>query len=84
MHAGSDYMLPPCSLPNRCSPTCACGGYGAADENEGGLSPVNKVLFATFALVIGSAFAGAYYADHALKRRLVEQEMARQRFFRRR
>lgn len=30
MYQRSDYMLPPCALPNRCSPTCACGrGYGS-------------------------------------------------------
>ena len=75
MHAGSDYMLPPCSLPNRCSPTCACGrGYGTSEGGRRPLSTGQKVFFAVASLLIGSAFTGAHFADRAMLRRIAEQE----------
>ena len=88
MYAASNYMLPPCSLPNRCSPTCACGGYGSSGSGPRPLTTGQKVFFATACLIIGSAFAGAYYADRTLERRLAEQEerqrIAAQRYVRNR
>lgn len=76
MHS-SNYMLPPCSLPNRCSPTCACGGYGSAGGGSRTMTTAQKVLLVTTTLILGSAFAGAFYADYALQRRLAQQEVGR-------
>lgn len=76
MH-GSNYMLPPCSLPNRCSPTCACGGYGSAGGGPRKMTTGQKVFLVTVSLFLGSVGAGAFYADYALQRRLAQQEAGR-------
>jgi hypothetical protein len=74
MYAGSNYMLPPCSLPNRCSPTCACGGYGSASGGPRKITTGQKVFLIAASLFFGTLSAGAYYADYALKQRLAAQE----------
>lgn len=84
MH-GSNYMLPPCSLPNRCSPTCACGGYGSAGgSSRKPMTPFQQILLVSTTLVLGVTFAGGFYADFALKRRLAAQEAENRRLLVRR
>jgi hypothetical protein len=67
-------MLPPCALPNRCAPTCACHQYGSSGGGAKPLSTFQKV-FAGLALgTIALAFAGAFTADAYHARRMQEQK----------
>jgi hypothetical protein len=67
------YMLPPCSLPNRCAPTCACRQYGASGEEQR-LSLGKKVFGGISLGLIALLFAGAFTADAHHERRLRERE----------
>ena len=84
MYAGDNYMLPPCSLPNRCSPTCACGGYGSTSGGPRKMTTGQKVFLVAVSLFLGSVGAGAFYVDYALKQRLMLEEAENRRRFQRR
>ena len=67
-------MLPPCSLPNRCAPTCACHQYGSSSGDKKPLSTVQKVVGGLALGTIALVFAGAFTVDAYHDRRLREQE----------